>query len=176
MTRPGRILRLALFLPIAIIALGGYAIADSPGPNVVSRSIDGRPPQVDGSQKAAAALLASRHDFLRDLLKGRDYQVVSEGAWHGFDDQLLGVAQLIRFSEPQDVDARRWPQIQYNPNNDTYRPFDSLFTVTGLTEIQVLIDLRSQRVVAVNPEIYVDIIPIDVSGVPESLEVGEGEQ
>lgn len=165
--------RLALAVPLGIIALGAVSVAN-PSAQQGGPAEQSQAPRISQAQINRADALASSHQFTRELLSGNDYTVVADGPWHAVNsDEVLGVARLIRFAQPLSFGQRRWPQIQYNTRDDTYRPFSAEFAVQGLQEVSLLVDLRSDRVVAVNPEIYADIVTGDVSEVPESPQKGE---
>lgn len=174
MSRTQWILRLALVIPLTVLGLGGYALAEEeePIPEPVETTIDILPPVLSLVDKTAANALAKVDPFLKDLLEGRPSAVVEVGPWTTANNQLVGVAQVIRFDQPQEIPVRYWPQVQFDPTNDSFDPFEASYVVHGLTEVQVLIDLRKLKVY-VTPETYDSIDTVDVSQVPESKEQGE---
>jgi len=173
--RAGRIgaafVSLCWLVPLTTLGLAGWSLAEPDGTGI-DQQIDEIPVQMSPDNSADADASISHDLFMQDLLQGSDWVKNDEGPWTtAKSNQLIGVVQLIDLAEPIDVIGKRWPSIQYNHDLDTYVPYAADFAeVRGLTEIQVLVDLRLKQVVAVAPLEYTSLVTGDVSNVPPTSE------
>lgn len=162
--------RAAWIVPISILVMGGFAVADPEEltaesiddgltieiPSLTAANIteaDSIVSQVNVQLADLSATIPNLTNWLTLLLTSGLTSVEEQGPWHTTDDyQLIGVTQLVKLPLPLTLGPVVLPDVQYDLATDDYTPF--LFhydSITGLKEVEILIDLGTNLVVAIRP-------------------------
>lgn len=154
-----------------LLAMTGLALLVAPGTLGALRAVIGAPaapsiqganaiapdeavPTLDaGEQKLATSLLAA-DDSVGRVLGGIGFQVSQLGPWTGRRGRLVGAAAVLTLDRPL-TGERAWPLIRYDHTEQTTPPYRSRvehLDVRNATQIDVLIDFHTRRVVSLQPD------------------------
>lgn len=154
--------RAVWLLPVGILLTGGLALADDhpiiidPDPKLeeLPREI---PELSPGDVKRSSEIIAG-DPLLQELSRLGDFRTEDRGPWHTSEMDLLGVSELMSFSEPVTLEKATWPALQYDVGRHSYEPFSLTYSkLNAITEVRVLVDLRTETVVAITPLVGEDI-------------------
>lgn len=146
---------------IVILVPGAFAVAGQIGGSdhtSLPASVDPGPPDpiLTSEQQAQALEIVAEDPLAQEVLDGRGYQT-RVGPWGGHGvggsvEPITGVAFIYQLDEPATFPMRDWPVISYVPNADPpYRELSIRMGVRNASEIQVSVDLQTERVVSLEP-------------------------
>lgn len=154
--------RAAVIAAVVALIPAGLAVADRldsgsdiTGPHTAPGSARPGPPEptLSADQENRALELVAADPTAQQVLEGKDYEVSRMGPWGGErGDPLIGAAMMLRFSQPESFPMRAWPFIDYRPGEDPpYRKATWEFGASNVTDMEVMVDLRRERVVSIDP-------------------------
>jgi hypothetical protein len=149
-------------LAAAFVLTASVVAADDPDPV----ADPGRPiPSLSDDEKARAAELATAE--LSTLIKSNRFDVVDVGVWHTHGMKPIGAVVVFDLKGAGRFHAD-WPTIDYDRSESHPTPYDddhSEYTAAGVTQFLVLVDLKREKVVQVEPS-GLDVVTSEVVGNP----------
>jgi hypothetical protein len=154
----------------AVSAVVGVMLIVAPSTLSAVRGVFGRPaaphvsangaiapdtpiPTLTAGQRGAAKTLLARDPALKAIVRADRYTIARMGSWTGERGQLLGAAAVLKLATPLHG-LRAWPLMRYDHTEKTtppYRTRAEQLVVRNATEIDTLVDLRTGRVVSLQP-------------------------
>ena len=99
----------------------------------------------------------------------------SQGVWHSSGDlRLIGVLRNVSFPDPVTLGPVSLPDTSWDNATDDYTPFTFHYdSIVGLRRVSILIDLKVDRVVAIQPGDAKSITESDRTVFPTPIDPGE---
>lgn len=146
----------AFALAASVVAAGDPDPAADPGPPIPSLSSD---------EEARAAALATAE--LSTLIKANRFDLADVGVWHTHGKKPIGAVVVFDLKGGGRFHAD-WPTIDYDRSESHAKAYDddhSEYTAAGVTQFLVLVDLKRDKVVQVEPS-GLDVETSEVVGNP----------
>jgi len=92
----------------------------------------------------------------RNPVKTGDYP------WTDFDNNLIGIVQEWQFSPAASWPMQHWPSIRFDRNSGNPLLYDRYYSqrsVSNASALDVYVDLRTNMVVAIEPDFEAEITP-----------------
>jgi hypothetical protein len=155
---------------IVLVTPAGSALSqlvdDSSGPSAPTLApgpaATGPPePELSAAQQSRALELVAGDPALQRIVGNAPYDVTEIGPWGGENGEpLTGAGLRLQLAKPTSVDMKSWPVVDFRPAEDPPYSIRSItMGATGLRELQILVDLRSDQVVSIDPLEVAKIIP-----------------
>jgi hypothetical protein len=110
-------------------------------------------PTLTAGQRGGARAVLARDPALRAIVRADRYRISRIGPWTGERGQLLGAAVLLKLATPL-RGQRAWPLMRYDHTEKSTPPYRvrvERLVVGDATEIDALVDLRTGKVVSLQP-------------------------
>src|SRR3990172_10470688 len=145
---------------VALLAVGVSACTGGPVEVKTPTGTSGLPtmprptgiPWLTQEQRDDAVRLVDADLRFQKLFGGHSYTVADLGPWHTSDLFLIGAGMVIVFDEPISLGQTDWPNVSHNDPDAWYSTGIMRASVTGLTKVQVRVDLRRHAVVEIYPD------------------------
>ena len=164
----------AWLVAISVLVLGGCANRHGTSAGPVNDDVPVQIPTLSPANIAEADKIVSElsstfpdlDKTLRDLLIRLPHE--QQGPWHSAKDyRLIGVAREVTLPAPLTLGRVSLPDVQWNEASDDYTPFTFHYdSIVELRKVSLLIDLKLNRVVAIQPVEAEEITPSDKTDFP----------
>jgi len=139
----------------ASLVAGGLLTAGNVNDPAVVGLTDDQPtvPTLSDQDRARAVEIASNTAALRKILEPLPLTVSEVGIWHTKDLKPIGAVLRLSLPAPADLEGD-WPSILYDQAESGQALYQKQlvpYAVSGVTDLFVLVDLRSGEVVSVSP-------------------------
>ncbi|HEU0024625.1 MAG TPA: hypothetical protein VFQ12_08340 [Thermoleophilaceae bacterium] len=148
---PRRLLIGLVLGAVAVAAVLAAATGGSgPEPEPASRPI--AEPKLSAAQRERVRSLLRGDEELGGILKGNPVEIAQMGPWSGAAHEFIGASAIVRISEPLSFPMMNWPVVDADPPGDApYEEHELELRAENVTELVVNVDLRSERVVGIDP-------------------------
>lgn len=170
----------------AVGAVLGRVDGDPSRPIAVGEPLseDGPRSDLTSEERASATEIVNKSDLVRDALHGEAFGVSDMAVWSSPTGEVAGVVAQLSLEKPIDS-AGPWYLVEYpdgpaalsgaekrpvTAESDFYSVRQWSFEAKNLLSVAIYVDLRTGRVVAVDPTSGTDdiILPDDVGPRPEN--------
>jgi hypothetical protein len=124
-----------------------------------------------GDQTAASEQIARADARVQDILGGRDATTQQAEPLSLPDGEVVGAHVTLSWSDPASIETD-WPEMTWADSNTTYTRQLVHFKATGVTGLDVVVDLRSNEVVSIQPNDDAAVDPATVRNVANALSTG----
>lgn len=134
-------------------------------------------PTLGAEREARALEVIEGDERAQRFLAGRDYELARGGPWtidspQGFE--VFGADLELRLAEPASYPQQDWPVVEHDAALDPpYRERSLPMAADNVRQLRVLVDLRRDRVVSVEPVIDENIQIKPGPGFPTNPPTGE---
>lgn len=154
--------------PAARATLTIFESSEPPSPYDSSAPNPGTDRSLTPAQSTLSEQTARADPKVISMLQGRSATAEQLEPLSLPDGEVIGAHVTLAWNDPVTLDAR-WPEIVWDESNTTYTRYVVQYTATGVTSLDVFVDLRTNEVASIQPDVDATINESSVIGSPALL-------